>query len=187
MDGSSFIYSQTDTVSDLRGNTKIFPMNTPVICEHFRITCLTTTSSNRALFFNSFDCFCCQSLIKRDRCTWNCNQAKRSQIALILIFFLPSSFTSWASFTFYFNLFDCFCSIELIKVTSDNSKYYSNQSKSTQYKYYFSLSCYILYIVNLTYLIKYHISFQNNHKKCITTIYFTWPSSPKTWFFIIIF
>ena len=94
MDGSSFIYSQTDTVSDLRGNTEIFPMNTPVTCKHFRITGLTVSSGNRALFFNSFDCFSNQSLIKRDRCTCNFNQAKRSQIALILIFFLPSSFTS---------------------------------------------------------------------------------------------
>ena len=64
-DGDSFVDSQTDSIDDLRGNTKKFMLKHKIYCKYFRITGVETSHGTNYLFFNSFDCF--ESYIKRSR------------------------------------------------------------------------------------------------------------------------
>ena len=84
LDDSSFIYLQTDKISDLRGNTKRFPLKKLIKCKYLKITGRTTTNNSNSLYFNGFDCFW-DGALKRVRVSCNVALIKNRIIANELI------------------------------------------------------------------------------------------------------
>ena len=85
VDGTSFAFLQKDTIEDMRGNTKRFPLKNKITCIGFKIAGIKASDTTDDLIFNSFDCF--GSLKKsKNRCTCNCVYYKQRLISNFLLY-----------------------------------------------------------------------------------------------------
>ena len=88
IDGSTFNHLQTDSVSSLHGNTKIFPLNKQINCKSFKITAVSDSDGESYLLFNSFDCFSPVPLKKTiKQCSCNCVHCKNRMTSNFLLLF----------------------------------------------------------------------------------------------------
>lgn len=92
-DGTNFINLQTDSIKDLRGNTKRFPLKKQIYCKCFKITGRTTTTGSCYLYFYCFDCFLDGFLKRKNLNSYNIPYFKRKWLSnelIILMAFIIS-------------------------------------------------------------------------------------------------
>ena len=96
LDGKSFSFLQDDSMSDLRGNTKKFPLSKIItICRSFKIVGIRASDGTDDILFNSFDCFGYVDSIKAKRkCTCNCAYYKSRLITNALLALYSSFLTT---------------------------------------------------------------------------------------------